>query len=398
LKPQQQEVMNAVIAGRDCFAVMPTGGGKSACYFLPGLLQNGVTIVISPLNALIYDQINYLKSLGVIAIVKAICDDLEFDSIVLDSFSSNTRFSFVFCTPEKLCLALNDHGTSNNKLKKLMTVLHQNGVLLRFVVDECHCVVTWGLDFRKDYGRLSLIRTTFPDVQITALTGTATLEMQRDVIASLCLRNPFIFPCVRANLKHSLISKSSFENGMKILKDLILKDFLHQSGIVYCITKGNCQAIAEFLVSFGLAASYYHSGLDEARRNDIQEKWMTGEVQIICATIAFGMGINKPYVRFVFHMSMPKSIDSYYQECGRAGRDGQLAFCTMFYKFSDYFEQQSLIYYEMQTVELVNLKKMATFCENRTVCRNVGIASFLAETPRPCDLHSTAICDICASQ
>ncbi|XP_046453772.1 Bloom syndrome protein homolog [Daphnia pulex] len=278
---------------------------------------------------------------------------------------------FLYLTPEKLCNALKEENVLN-VLKNMLGKLYERKQLLRLVVDEAQCATTGGVDFRKDYGNLSLFRNCFPSVPVVALSGTACDQTRRDIMATLHLRNPFVSvrPCIRENLKISLTPKKSNEDAFKLMTVSLKDDFPNQCGIIYCIKKADCEKLSTFLVKEGYSATFYHD------------------------------------VRFVFHLSMPKSIESYYQECGRAGHDGQLAFCIMFYKFSDYFDQQSLIYYdplgnkvaEIQTAELVNLKKVVTFCENRTVCRNVGISSFLDEIPRPCDVNSLAICDISESQ
>ncbi|EFX70193.1 hypothetical protein DAPPUDRAFT_61614, partial [Daphnia pulex] len=387
LKQEQAAVIDAALFKRDCLAVMPTGFGKSACFLLPGLMEQGITIVISPLKALMYDQINYLNSIGVMKMI--IHSNYFYGLVEADANSSIVN-------------ALSEVG-DQNKLRRFLTVLYQRGLLLRFVVDEAHCIRLWGTDFRIEYGMLGVIRKCFPDVPLMALTGTATPATQLLICNSLSLQDPFksINRCVRSNLKIELVKKSTSAKNLQILICKIAAIDKSACGIVYCSSRKECESLALLFVKAGYTAAPYHAGLSDVERDACQQQWMSGLCQIMCATNAFGMGVNKPNVRLVVHLSMPTSISSYYQECGRAGRDGLVASCVLFFQFYDHCYPKHVIAKKMnqgtRDFETKELWEMVDYCENVFECRNSIIARHFGEELVVC-VEGIAKCDNCAAQ
>ena len=326
-RPLQREIIEATLADRDVFALLPTGGGKSLCFQLPTLVRPGLTVVVSPLIALMKDQVDQLQAAGVAA---------TYLNSSLDADESRSRlrglhqgeWRLLYVAPERLML---DNWPENLKAWNVTAL----------AIDEAHCVSEWGHDFRPEYRQLARLRTLLPGVPMMALTATATGRVRTDIIAQLQLRDPgvFIASFNRPNLTYRVLAKD------QPLKQLI--EFVgrrgDESGIIYCASRAATERVAGGLTGRGFAARAYHAGLDAATRSRNQESFLRDETKIICATIAFGMGINKPNVRWVIHHDLPKNIEGYYQETGRAGRDGLPGDCLLLFSGGDAAKQTHFI-------------------------------------------------------
>ncbi len=367
-RPHQEEIIRASLAGRDVLALLPTGGGKSLCFQLPALVRPGLTVVISPLIALMKDQVDQLQANGVAAtFLNSSLDDEERKARW--RALNGREYKLLYLSPERLFA-----GEGN-----LLESLRRWGIAC-VAVDEAHCISEWGHDFRPEYRQLATLRDRLPDVPFVALTATATERVREDISRALHLHEPHqaVASFNRPNLTYRVLPR---QQGYRQVLDFI-RPRPADSGIIYCFSRAGADRLAAQLREDGIAAAPYHAGLDRADRDRNQERFLRDEVRVICATIAFGMGINKPNVRFVIHHDLPKNLEGYYQETGRAGRDGLPAECVLLWSAGDVAKQTEFIR-EKPSVEerqtaTTQLQQMAHYAEIRG-CRRCALLDYFGE-------------------
>ena len=381
----QLEAINATLAGKDAFVLMPTGGGKSLCYQLPAVVNSGktrgVTLVISPLLSLMNDQVAHMKHLNILATAFNGTISGEVRNHILGIFHEVNPEHFIqllYITPEMVI--------NSSSFRKGVESLHRKKKLARIVIDEAHCVSHWGHDFRPDYKALGGFRRAFPDVPVMALTATATKNVMADIKHNLDMGHCEIFSQSfnRPNLYYEVRPKQArFIQGMG---ELITSKHDGQSGIVYTLSRKSAEGTAHTLqTKHNINARYYHAQMDPELKIEVQEGWQRGEIHVVVATIAFGMGIDKPDVRFVIHQNMPKSLEGYYQETGRAGRDGQPSDCYLYFSYSDIPALRRMINDDRDKLDdekerqhaMVN--RMAAYCESTHTCRRVQVLQYFGE-------------------
>jgi ATP-dependent DNA helicase RecQ len=377
--PLQEEIIRGVLARRDALVLMPTGGGKSLCYQLPALMLPGVTLVVSPLIALMKDQVDALKANGIAgAFINSTLAPREIQRI--QGEARQGRLKILYIAPERLAMP------------EFQVFLEEIRVSL-IAVDESHCISEWGHDFRPDYRNLQILKNIFPGAPTLALTATATERVRQDIVHQLALNRPqtFISGFNRPNLSYTVLVK---ENPYRQLLG-ILGEHRRQPAIIYCFARKDTERLAGDLKEDGFQALPYHAGLEVEERSRNQEKFIRDEVQIIVATIAFGMGIDKPDVRLIVHYHLPKSIEGYYQETGRAGRDGLKASCVLFYAYADAIRQEYFLKQIEDGQERSNayqkLERMVAYCELSS-CRRDYLLNYFGEDYQEDNCRG---CDIC---
>ncbi len=328
-RSQQLDIINDILDGNDMLVLMPTGAGKSLCFQIPALYEDGLTVVISPLLSLIYDQVADLRAAGITAHSYCSTSKITLTDIFRDVHGGICNL--LYTTPETF--------NKNASLQMHLRHLADHDQLRRFVIDEAHCMTVWGHDFRPEYLDLHM-RQLYPEIPIVAFTATATKLVSADVISKLRLEEPLIFctTFVKDNILYRIREKENdswSHMGNIVHKTIVLDGYVGSSGIIYCLSRKECEYMANFLRVRGMSAEFYHAQIPLEQKERVQSGWREGKISVIVATIAFALGINKPNVRYVIHTSMPKSIESYYQQTGRAGRDGLKCKCTMYYSEKD---------------------------------------------------------------
>ncbi len=375
----QQEIIDHLIGGQDALVLMPTGGGKSLCYQIPALVREGTGVVVSPLIALMQDQVDALRGVGVRAGFLNSTQDIGARRLVEDAFVSG-ELDLLYVAPERLC--------TEPALRLL-----ERGRISLFAIDEAHCVSQWGHDFRPDYLGLAVLRERFPGVPLVALTATATQATRAEIVSRLHLTQArqFVASFDRPNIQYRIAPKNE---PRRQLLELLRTEHAGHSGIVYCLARASVDQTAEFLAGNGHVALPYHAGLDSRTRGENQARFLREDGVIMVATIAFGMGIDKPDVRFVAHLDLPKSVEGYYQETGRAGRDGLRSTAWLSYGLQDVVQQRKLIDSSAgdeahRRRQSMHLDAMLALCET-VGCRRVQMLGYFGEQCEPC-----GNCDTC---
>lgn len=376
-RPKQREIIQHLLDGKDALVLMPTGGGKSMCYQLPALMMNGVTVVVSPLLSLMKDQVESLQANGIAA--RAINSAVsETENMLVRRECAQGMIKLLYVSPERLLVEI--------------PFLQENVEISLFAIDEAHCISAWGHDFRPEYAQLGILRETFPNVPIVALTATADKVTRTDILEQLHIPNARMFvssfdrPNLNLDVKRGMNTK---ERNQAILQFMLRHQ--HDCGIIYCMSRKTTESVAAYLRSHQFTTAVYHAGLTVEEREKAQNDFVCDRVQIVCATIAFGMGINKSNVRFVIHYNLPKSIENFYQEIGRAGRDGLRSDTLLFYNVSDIIQLNRFALDSGQReINMERLRRMQEYAESN-VCRRRILLNYFGQ-PYLCECGH---CDVC---
>lgn len=387
LRELQLQTMNAIMTKEDVILIMPTGGGKSLCYQLPAVISKGITIVVSPLVSLMEDQLYALRKLDIKAdMLRAKADKESVKMIMTALVDKNSPLKLIYVTPEYM-------AKSNRFMNKLQKA-YELGHLERFAIDEVHCCSQWGHDFRPDYKFLGVLKSMFPGVPVLGLTATAPakiiVDVQKmlDISGCLVLRASFNRPNLYYEVRRKPADK---ETCLAMIENLLKNRFSSKSGIIYTTTIKDAEQLTTDLRNRGIKVGCYHAMLEADYRSEVYSKWMSGKYQAVVATIAFGLGIDKPDVRFVIHHCVSKSMENFYQESGRAGRDGRKSVCLVLYRLADVFKLSTMVFQDK--VGLQNLYKVVAYCLDQTSCRRSLIATHFEENWQGNDC--VEMCDHC---
>ncbi|MCC2625309.1 MAG: helicase RecQ [Burkholderiales bacterium] len=379
-RPMQAQIIQSVLDKKDTVVLMPTGGGKSICFQIPALILPGLCIVVSPLISLMKDQVDALNANGIAAEFLNSSLDFHTQNVIIDKCSNN-KVKILYISPERV------NKDIENLLKYLPVSL--------FAIDEAHCVSSWGHDFRPEYTKLASLKANFPKIPLIALTATANLQTRADIIKQLNLVSPEVFVASfdRPNLSITVkLEVKPKERTREIIN--FVKTREEETGIIYCLSRSSCDKLVQSLQLSGINAASYHAGLSAGERHRVQENFIQDKIQVICATIAFGMGIDKSNVRYVIHFNVPKSIEGYYQEIGRAGRDGVASDTVMYFSYADFKILSSFAMESNQSqLNLDKLKQVQNFARTDK-CRRKILLTYFGETP----ISDCGNCDVCNPQ
>ena len=413
LKPFQSKVVDDMLKDRNIIVISPTGSGKSLCFQLPAMLYEGITIVLCPLKSLIYDQVDSLKKKGInCALLNSDLGVRKKTELFNELSKSTPSLKMLYTTPEMLMC--------NKETLPIMKKLYDQGLIARIVLDEAHCISTWGHDFRPNYLKVKNLKDFYPKVPIIALTATATEKVFMDIKDILGFKDNIkvhTSSFLRDNLKLEIRPRgdklADKKATIKEIADLLKTKYKGQSAILYAFSRNECEKISEMLIEEDIKADFFHAGMSSKKRNDIQSKWINNELQIICATIAFGMGIDKADVRVVFHFNVPKNIEGYYQEIGRGGRDKKIADCILYYNISDQVKFNQMTNKKKNEIrekghtffrdkkmnlaenEAKKLYDMVNFIENEYDCRHIVMCNYFGEKRKDKIGFCGNLCDNC---
>ncbi|MFK7807151.1 MAG: DNA helicase RecQ [Saprospiraceae bacterium] len=376
-RPMQADIIQAVYDKKDTVVLMPTGGGKSLCFQIPAITMEGMCIVVSPLISLMKDQVEALRANGIsAAFMNSSMNSAELQEVEEEVY--HNRIKLLYVSPEKMVS------------QSFMPIIRQGNINL-FAIDEAHCISSWGHDFRPEYTQMQFLKNQYPDIPVIALTATADKLTRKDIVSQLRLQSPEVFIASFDRPNISLTVRP----GQKRMEQMLefVKERPKQAGIIYCLSRKSCEQVASKLISYGLRADYYHAGMDSRERDHVQTQFLNDNVQIVCATVAFGMGIDKSNVRWVIHYNLPKNMEGYYQEIGRCGRDGADSDTLLFYSYRDISVYRDMLSQgEPRIVELklAKLDRIQQYAE-ASICRRKILLSYFGENLE----KDCGNCDVC---